>query len=128
MTDRRVRPWIKQRLAESEDATQAYRIWKRWKSLRQAASNVARSIRLYEALLQGDTDKFHKLMMKYFPGYGLAQGLGQGGQVTAPPASVTYQPTNRVRNGTSPAHIVIKAEAYNEEEEDDFGFAKLEIG
>lgn len=121
MTTRRVRPWLKQRLGDNEDAEQAIKIWKRWKRAKLGAQNVARAIRLYGALLKGDGAEFHKLMVEYFPGY----GLSLGGAVS--------QPERPARNNNShpkpiPAQIVISNEAYNDPaDEDDMGFSNLEI-
>ena|SRR5258706_11665566 len=122
MANYRTRPWLKQRMNESEDSQQAIRIWKRWKALRQATANVSRAIRLYEALLQGDTDKFHNLMKRYFPGYGLS---------LAPEQRVHRQPEfvpvmSQKPKIAAKAQIVISSEAYNDNQ-DDFGFSSLDL-
>ena|SRR5690348_9142441 len=128
------RPWIKTRLGNSdeilEDAQKAFSIWKRWKSIRKSSRYLVCAIRLYDALLDGDIAQFHKLMARYFPGYGMSLGLEQQRpmQMTVPVAATNGNANNGHRRKSLPkAQIVIDANAYNEEEEDLFGFSNLEM-
>lgn len=128
MTDHRIRPWIKQRLADSNDARQAYRIWERWKSARAAAKNVARAIRIYDTLLKGDGAAFHKMMVEFFPGYGMS--LGASKPVVDLDATSPAPAVHVANNRPKPAQVIVTKAAHDEdlEEDDDLGFGSLEIG
>jgi len=64
MTDKRaLRAWVKVQLTDTEDAHQAAQIVKGWKLMRSASQHVTRAIRLYGALMSGDT----RLLLEYFP-------------------------------------------------------------
>lgn len=127
MSDDRYRPWIKQRMSEKEDGQKAISIWQQWKLVRHGSKNVARAIRIYNALLKGDADEFHKLMKKYFPGYGLSLGMSQP---TPQTFTQTVLPRQERSKPKEKAKIIIDRDAYNsqEDEDDEFGFGNLEIG
>ncbi len=129
--DRRKRPWIKQRLADSADSIYAYKIWERWKAVREASKNVARAIRLYDALLKGDMKAFHKMMTEFFPGYGMSLEMPrQSVQQYMPAASMVLSNGNGHHPKPAPAEIIISSEAHDEidDDDDDLGFASLDIG
>lgn len=135
--DYRLRSWIKQRVPEDQMGNNVLKIWSRWKKKRIATKSIAHAILLYDALLRGDGETFHRLMIEFFPGYGLSLGPGaaQPRYDTARPEPVrpTYQSVSGGNGGQkqklAPPKIQIKAEAYgNELEDDDLGFGNLEIG
>ena len=70
MKDRRNRAWIIIQLADSSIAYEAARIVDDWKRSRRAAQNIISAIRLYAALLAGDTSVLYEL----FPGLGFNFG------------------------------------------------------
>jgi len=64
MTDQRaLRAWIKVQLTDTAESHQAAQIVKGWKLMRCASLHVIRAIRLYNALMMGDT----RLLQEYFP-------------------------------------------------------------
>lgn len=58
-----MRPLLKIRLTDKPDSHDAVIILNRWKEARQLATHLPRAIRLYAALLMGDTS----LLADYFP-------------------------------------------------------------
>jgi len=88
MTDNRnLRAWVKVQLTDTEDAHQAAQIVKGWKLMRCASLHVIRAIRLYNALMMGDT----RLLQEYFP-------LLNVGQSAAPHvASIQVKPAAPLR-------------------------------
>ena len=123
--DHRTRPWIKLRLADSNDAHQADKILDRWREARKGAQNIAREIRVYDALLKGNMNMFHKLMVEYFPGYGMTLPF-------QPPQSPVVERTNGNENhkAVTPARkpaIIISSEAYNDDDDDELGFNTLDL-
>ena len=64
MTDNRnLRAWVKVQLPDTEPTHQAAQIVMGWKQQRSASQHVIRAIRLYNALMSGDT----RLLQEYFP-------------------------------------------------------------
>ena len=94
MTDQRNRrPWVKVQLPDNDSGYAAARIAADWKRQRRATINLISAIRLYAALLAGDTSVLYEL----FPGLGFGIGSAAPGRrpkvysepvVTIAPASV----------------------------------------
>jgi hypothetical protein len=58
-----MRPWLKVRLPANQEAYEALTALAEWRRMRQTPTHVIRALRLYRALLTGDTD----LLLEYFP-------------------------------------------------------------
>lgn len=58
-----MRPFLKIRLTDNEEAHNAALIVAQWKRARQLATYLPRAIRVYDALLRGDTS----VLSEYFP-------------------------------------------------------------
>ena len=67
-----MRPFIKERLSDNEEAWSAVAVLQMWRSVRQLSQNLPRAIRLYDALLQGDVS----FLRSYFPGLAIGAGIG----------------------------------------------------
>lgn len=63
------RQWLKIRLKNTTEANHVVSIVEYWRSLKTAAPNVTKAIRLYYSLTQGDTT----LLQEYFPWVGVPQ-------------------------------------------------------
>ena len=122
--DHRNRPWIKLRLADSNDAHQADKILDRWRNARRGAQNIARAIRIYDALLKGNMDMFHKLMVEFFPGYGMAFTQPQQPVVERTNGNGNHKVAMPIKKPS----IIISSEAYNDDSDDDeLGFNSLDM-
>ncbi len=94
MADQRNRrPWVKVQLPNTPPGYEVARIVTDWKRQRRATVNLISAIRLYAALLAGDTSVLYEL----FPGLGFGIGSAAPGRrpkaysepvVTMAPASV----------------------------------------
>lgn len=58
-----VRPFLKIRLTDNQEAWEAMGVMGLWRNTRQLARNLPRAVIIYEALLKGDTAK----LAQYFP-------------------------------------------------------------
>jgi hypothetical protein len=68
--DIRNRPKISQKLADNDEARATVNIVRQWTKTKSGAPNIVRAIRMYAALLKGDTS----LLIEYFPGLALTFG------------------------------------------------------
>lgn len=100
--NRDVRAWVKVQLPDTDEAHQTAQIVKGWKSKRGAALHLMKAIRLYSALMMGDT----RLLREYFP----LVNVQQSG--TADLMRDSHKPTERPKK-----RVVQKSE---EEDLDDF--------
>ena len=104
-----MRPWIKVRLPNTDDAHQAAEVVESWRAARELPRHFARAILLYASLMRGDDS----LLREYFPGIALSMGR---------PA---VQPRNKL--ALAKVEYVERSEAEELSEALDLGFDMLEI-
>lgn len=87
---RRLRAWVKVQLSNSADAYSAADAVNAWRGVRQAAYHLTRAIRLYDALLKGDTS----LLIEFFP---------MLGNINTRPSAAAYElPSTPTARPTTP--------------------------
>lgn len=88
---RRGRAWIKVQMKNDSESHHAAEIVTYWKATKAAALHIPRAIRMYYALLQGDTS----LLREYFPLLTLGQGRQSETVKSAMPPKVKIEHRER---------------------------------